>query len=53
MFGGVGDRLSGDGWSVGWLVMVSGWLKGILGGIGVSFLEIERENIIIIYKVVK
>lgn len=43
MLGGVGDRLSGDGWPVGSSDIAPGWPKGTLGGIGASFLETFRR----------
>lgn len=44
MLGGVGDRLTGDGWPVGWSETVPGCTKGTLGGIGANFFETVREN---------
>lgn len=44
MLGGVGDRLTGDGWPVGWSETVPCCTKGTLGGIGANFFETVREN---------
>lgn len=44
MLGGVGDRLSGDGWPAGCSGRGPGWPKGTLGGMGASFLETEGGN---------
>lgn len=43
VLGGVGDRLTGDGWPVGWSETVPGCTKGTLGGIGANFFETFRR----------